>query len=47
MRKADSEYRFACLAELGCTTLDARSFEVVAGAVDVKAPEVAPHVFHR
>jgi hypothetical protein len=39
MRKADSEYRFASLAALGCTALDARSFEVVAGAVDDGAAE--------
>ncbi|MEU1993705.1 hypothetical protein ABZ511_04570 [Nocardia gamkensis] len=40
MREADSEYRFASLAALGCTALDARSFEVVAGAVDDGAAEV-------
>ncbi|MGY1937825.1 hypothetical protein [Nocardia gipuzkoensis] len=41
MREAGSDYRFASLAELGCTAFDARSFEVVAGAVDF-ATGVAP-----
>ncbi|MFG3615622.1 hypothetical protein [Nocardia sp. NPDC047654] len=39
MREADSEYRFAGLAALGCTAIDARSFEVVAEAVDDGAAE--------
>ncbi|MFD6157642.1 hypothetical protein ACFWF7_36935 [Nocardia sp. NPDC060256] len=34
------EFRFASLAELGCTALDARAFEVVAGAMNPDAPEV-------
>ncbi|WP_280295590.1 hypothetical protein [Nocardia abscessus] len=40
MREADSDYRFASLAKLGCTAVDARSFEVVAGAVDGDASAV-------
>lgn len=40
MSEADSEFRFATLAKLGCTALDARAFEVVAGAVNPDAPEV-------
>ncbi|QIS15670.1 hypothetical protein [Nocardia arthritidis] len=40
MREAKSEYRFESLAKLGCTALDAREFEVVAGAVAPDAPEV-------
>ncbi|MBF6474542.1 hypothetical protein [Nocardia abscessus] len=40
MREAGSDYRFASLAELGCTAFDARSFEVVAGAVDGDAAAV-------
>ncbi|WP_157114603.1 hypothetical protein [Nocardia niwae] len=39
MREADSEYRFTGLAGPGCTALDARSFEVVAGAIDDSATE--------
>jgi hypothetical protein len=40
MRDADSELRFSTLAALGCTPLDARTFDVVAGAVNPDAPEV-------
>ncbi|MFX0575925.1 hypothetical protein [Nocardia nepalensis] len=40
MRDADSEYRYASLVEPGCAPLDARTVEVVAGAVDPDAPEV-------
>jgi hypothetical protein len=40
MRDADSEYRYASLAKLGCTPLDAPTLEVVAGSVDPDAPEV-------
>ncbi|UGT66932.1 hypothetical protein LTT66_27320 [Nocardia gipuzkoensis] len=40
MREAGSDYRFASLAEPGCTALDARAFEVVAGAVDGDAAAI-------
>ncbi|WP_405166335.1 hypothetical protein OG203_15340 [Nocardia sp. NBC_01499] len=40
MRDSDSEFRFSTLAKLGCTAVDARTFEVVAGAVNPDAPEV-------
>ncbi|RDI63563.1 hypothetical protein [Nocardia pseudobrasiliensis] len=40
MREAGSEYRFASLAKLGCTAVEARALEVVAGDVAADAPEV-------
>ncbi|MGK5532614.1 hypothetical protein [Streptomyces sp. URMC 129] len=40
MQEATSEFRFQSLATLGCTAVDARTFEVVAGAVNPDAPEV-------
>jgi hypothetical protein len=40
MQEATSEFRFQSLATLGCTAVDARSFEVVAGHVNADAPEV-------
>ncbi len=40
MREATSEFRFQSLATLGCTAVDARTFEVVAGQINPDAPEV-------
>ncbi|MGV9680596.1 hypothetical protein ACWDSJ_35440 [Nocardia sp. NPDC003482] len=40
MREAGSEYRFASLAKIGCTAVDARRLEVVAGAVAADAADV-------
>lgn len=38
MAEAGSDYRFSSLARLGCTAVDARAFEVIAGAVNDAAP---------
>ncbi|MFE3054236.1 hypothetical protein [Nocardia sp. NPDC059239] len=40
MRDADSEHRHTTLARLGCTPIDARTLEVVAGAVADNAAKV-------
>lgn len=40
MREQDGEYRFTTLARLDCTAVDARRFEVIAGAVNPEAPAV-------
>lgn len=40
METADSEFRWRILGSLGCYGIDARTFDVVAGAVNPDAPEV-------
>jgi hypothetical protein len=40
MNEADSDFRYQSLARLGCRAVDARAFDVVAGAVNRSAPEV-------
>jgi hypothetical protein len=38
MSEAKSDYRFSTLARLGCSAVEARAFEIIAGAVNTAAP---------